>query len=341
LALLNRVRIGRLAGLALLMATCGVGCGSTTKAVSACPTGAQQPSAERSSPNAPPAVPATGAYLGAFTLSGGFTQRQYTSSVTNLEAEICRPLAIVHSYLRWKRPFPVVSQLTASRSGQMLLLSWTGTDLAAMANGTDDAEIRRVARGVAALHSPVFVELRWEMDRPNLARVVGSPATFVAAWDHTRAVFAKVGVTNASWVWCPTATGFDRGTAPAYYPGGKEVDWICTDAYPQPVGPVEQLSGELAAFLAWATPRGKPLMLGEIGVPASYSPAQRAGWITTAAEFIKRTPEIKAVVYFNYHPVGTPANRDYRIDPGTPAATALRTMAADPWFRPATRATGG
>jgi hypothetical protein len=279
-------------------------------------------------------VPARGAYLGAFTLTGGFSQAAYQASVTDLQTEICRPLAIVHSYLRWKRPFPQASQLTVSRSGQILLLSWTGTDLTEMASGADDAEIRTVARAVAELHSPVFVELRWEMDRPNLATIVHSPATFIAAWDHTRALFTQVGVANASWVWCPTATGFDRGTAPAYYPGASEVDWICTDAYPSPDGPVEQLDTELAAFLAWAVPQGKPLMLGEFGVPESYTPSQRSDWLHRAATLVEHTPQIKAIVYFDYNQRTHSANRDYWIRPGTPPAAALRTIAADPWFHP-------
>jgi hypothetical protein len=277
-------------------------------------------------------VPAHGADLGAFALTGDFSQPSFTSSVAELQTEICRPLTIVHTYLRWKQPFPLASQLSVSRSGQTLLLSWTGTDLAAMASGADDAGIRTVAAQVASLHSPVFVELRWEMDRPNLRRVVHSAATFIAAWDHTRAIFAQAGVRNASWVWCPTATGFDRGDAPAYYPGANEVDWICTDAYPKPDGPVEQLSTELASFLKWAVPTGKPIMLGEIGVPESYSPSDRSDWIANAADFVKHTPAIKAVVYFDYNPAGHTANRDYRIAPGTAAATAFRALAADPWF---------
>jgi hypothetical protein len=335
LALL-RVRVLRLVAATVVLAAGVVGCSSAPKTVAVavpCPASAQPPAAAVVH-DAAPAVPTHGAYFGAFTLAGDFSQPSFASSVTDLQTEICRPLAIVHSYLQWKQPFPLASQLTASRSGQTILLSWTGTDLAAMASGADDTEIRAVAAQVASLHSPVFMELRWEMDRPNLRNIVGSPATFIAAWDHTRALFAQAKVHNASWVWCPTAVGFDRGTAPAYYPGASEVDWICTDAYPTPTGPVEQLSSELSSFLKWALPRGKPIMLGEIGVPESYSPSDRSDWINNAASLVKRTPLIKAVVYFDYNPVGHTADRDYRIEPGSAAAAALRALAADPWFNP-------
>jgi hypothetical protein len=331
----TRTAARSLLAVAVVLCAVAAGCGGSTKTVvtTPCPPSAQPPMAATTR-DAAPRVPTHGAYFGAFALTGDFTQPSFIASVSQLQTEICRPLAIVHSYLRWTQQFPQQSQLKASRSGQTLLLSWTGTNLAEMASGADDAQIRAVADRVAALHSPVFVELRWEMDRPNLRGIVGSPATFISAWDHTRAVFAAAGVTNASWVWCPTAVGFDNGTAPAYYPGAKQVDWICTDAYPKPDGPVEQLSSELASFLKWAVPQGKPLMLGEIGVPESYSASNRTDWINNAAELVKDTPLIKAVVYFDYNPVGHAATRDYRIEPGTPAASALRTLAADPWFQP-------
>jgi hypothetical protein len=337
---LTRTQGPRLAAAALLAAVLVVGCGSSGKTAAGCSAQVPQPAPASSIPDVAPPVPTSGAYLGAFALNGrAFTQSAYIASTAALETEICRPLDIVHTYLQWNKPFPVQSELTASRSGQILLLSWTGADMAEMASGADDAEIRTVASEVASLHSPVFVELRWEMDRPNLASVVHSPATFIAAWDRTRAVFAAAGVHNASWVWCPTATGFDRGTAESYYPGAAEVNWICVDAYPRATGPVEGLHTELQAFLTWAKKQGKPLMLGEIGVPESYSPLDRSTWMRQAGDFVKATPQIKALVYFDYNPVGHSANRDYLLEPGSAALRAFRALSSDPWFRPPAAAT--
>jgi hypothetical protein len=321
--------------LAVLAAATLVGCGSGTKPAAACPAGVPKPASARSIHDAPPPVPARGAYLGAFALNGGtFSQSAYIASVNGLQRAICRPLDIVHSFLQWQQPFPTQSAVTASRSGQIVLLSWTGTDLAAMASGSEDAAIRTVAGQIASLHSPVFLELRWEMDRPNLTRVVHSPATFVAAWDHTRQVFAQAGVRNVSWVWCPTAAGFARGAAPAYYPGADQVDWICTDAYPNPRVALDPLQTELTPFLAWAKSQGKPLMIGEFGVPQSYSSDDRRAWVQHAAAFIKATPQIKAVVYFDYNPVGHAATQAFRLQPGSSALAAFRALGADPWFRP-------
>jgi beta-mannanase len=173
------------------------------------------------------------------------------------------------------------------------------------------------------------------MERLNLASVVHSPAAFIAAWDHTRAIFNDVGVTNASWVWCPTSTGFDQGTAQAYYPGANEVDWICTDAYPWPPGADEDLQDELAAFMAWAVPQGKPIMVGEVGVPLSYSVDLRNQWIDNAAAYLTSTPAIKAFVYFDFNPPDHPIERDWLLPPGSEALSHFRTLANNPWFHPA------
>jgi hypothetical protein len=332
---LRQATAARAAAVLLLVTAGAVGCGSSSKSSASCPAAVPSPAAAASIHDTPPPVPRSGAYLGAFALNGTtFTQSAYITSTAALETSICRPLDIVHSYLQWQKPFPADSELAASRSGQIILLSWTGTDLAQMASGADDSEIRAVAAEVAALHSPVFVELRWEMDRPNLASIVHSPGTFIAAWDHTRAIFAAVGVTNASWVWCPTATGFDRGTAEAYYPGASQVDWICTDAYPRTTGPFEGLAAELASFLTWARQQGKPLMLGEIGVPESYTADERTAWFNGAADFIEKTAQIKALVYFDYNPAGHSANRDYFLAPDSAAIKGLKALGARSWFSP-------
>lgn len=332
---LIRTAAVRLTLFTVLAAAMVTGCGTGGKAAAACPPGVPKPAPASRIHDQPAPVPSTGAYLGAFALGGStFSQPAYIASTNALQTAICRPLDIVHSFLQWRRPFPAKSELTASRSGQIVLLSWTGTDLAAMASGSEDATIRTVAGQIASLHSPVLLELRWEMDRPNLARAVHSAATFVAAWDHTRQVFAGAGVHNVSWVWCPTAAGFARGAAQAYYPGAAQVDWICTDAYPSPKLPLDPLQTELTPFLAWAKSQGKPLMVGEFGVPQSYSPDERQAWLEHAAAFVKATPQIKAIVYFDYNPVGHARTQAFRLEAGSSALSAFRGLATDPWFRP-------
>jgi hypothetical protein len=342
-AQLVRVSLRRTAsrcGLAAILLSSSAACttGSTTQAD--CSNAVPTPAISTTGSDQPPPIPITGAYLGAAAFTGSlYTEARRIASVDALEQAICRPLDIVHTYVTWQAEFPTASQLAASRDGQILLMSWTGTDTREMASGADDAEIRRIAGAVAGLHTPFFVELRWEMERPNLAGIVHSPADFIAAWDRARAIFDEVGVTNASWVWCPTATGFDNGTAPAYYPGAKEVDWICTDAYPQPPGAYEDLQSEVGAFMRWAAPQGKPIMLGEVGVPLSYSVERRNQWLDRARAYLTSTPAIKAFVYFDLNPIGHATSRDWLLPAGSEALQHFRALANDPWFSPRTAAT--
>ena len=81
--------------------------------------------------------------------------------------------------------------------------------------------IRKHADDIRAMGRPIMLEWRWEMDRPNLRAEVWSGADYVAAWKHIRQIFAEEGVTNASWVWCPTSDGFANGTGAGLLPGRR------------------------------------------------------------------------------------------------------------------------
>ena len=138
----------------------------------------------------------------------------------------------MHAYLTWQAKFPTTSDMVAVSQGSTLLVSWTGTDSSAVSSGLGRRRPPACAQ-IKALGKPIFLEWRWEMDRPNLRAVVGTPAEFIAAWKHVRAIFAQQHVRNVAWMWCPTAKGFvPGGDAAAYYPGNDEVDWVCADAYP-------------------------------------------------------------------------------------------------------------
>ncbi|MGH3601952.1 MAG: hypothetical protein ACRDQH_17025 [Pseudonocardiaceae bacterium] len=279
-----------------------------------------------------PPVPAHGAYVGAWVKATPLNQQTRVSAVAQFEQKLGRPLDFVHTYRRWNEPFPEPSDLTFIRKGQYLQLSWAGTNDQAIISGQEDNVIRQRAIAVKKLHAPIFMEWRWEMDRPGIAGTVGTPADYIAAWKHIRAIFAREGVHNAAWVWCPTALGFLQGRAPASYPGDNQVDWICVDAYPgKTLTPMSQL---LAPFLQWAAQHPKPIMIGEYGVPRSGSPQQRAQWLRAATTTFQNTPRIKAVSYFEANPAGHASTLAYVIANDPAAIGAFRTMAQEPYFNP-------
>ena len=108
--------------------------------------------------------------------------------------------------------------------------------------GEHDELIREQARrGPRAAASRCCCGMRWEMDRPNLRAddVVGRRTTSRPGSTCGRSS-AEERADNVSWVWCPTAEGFIRGDAPAFYPGDDQVDWTCVDVYAGNVVPADR-----------------------------------------------------------------------------------------------------
>jgi len=279
-----------------------------------------------------PKVPAHGAYLGAWSRPTTFTDSGIVSRFEDFQSSIGRELDIFHTYHTWEDPFFSSSDVEFLRRGQLVLLSWAGTDTRSIISGAHDQLIRQRARDVKAIGKPFFMEWRWEMDRPNLQASVWSPQDYVAAWLHIRKIFDEEGARNAAWVWCPLADGFADGRAPAYYPGDAAVDWICVDAYPGP--DFASMQDELAPFLAWAAHHDKPIMIGEYAVPRDRSEEERAAWLAAAQRTFAAHPRIKAVVYFDSSPAGESPHSQYALAQDPAALTTFADMAADPYFNP-------
>lgn len=291
------------------------------------------PTAEPALPRIPSAIaaPATGAYFGAWVDPTMYGQHGHIPAVNALQQQIGRRLDIVHTYLRQPATFPTSANLAWVRQGSMLLISWALNDSRGIAAGEWDTAIRQRAREIKALGTPVFLEWRWEMDRPNLRFAVGTPADYVAAWKHIRLIFADEHVSNVAWVWCPTARGFASGSAQAYYPGNGEVDWVCADAYPRP-GSRASFAAIIQPFLAWAARHPKPIMIGEYGVPETYGAPLRAQWLRDAEQTVVRDRQIKALVYFDSNTTRTSPASSFGLDAGPLAA--FRGIADNHYFNP-------
>lgn len=318
-------RVARLAGVAALVATAAAG---FVMVVASWHRPAAVFQGGTVNPAMAPIPPARGAYFGARVRPLAYTQSAEIAAVHNLQARIGRRLDIVHVFHMWQDPFPDSSDLAFLRQGSMLLLSWSGTDTLAVASGKYDSLIRQRALAIKAVRKRIFLEWRWEMDRPGLKAQIHSPAAYIAAWDHIRSIFAQEQVDNVAWVWCPTAKGFATGTAAAYYPGDNEVNWICADAYPGP-GPYRSFASVVQPFLDWASHHRKPIMIGEYGVPDTYGPQQRAQWLWGAARTVQDNAQIKALVYFDAN-----AKHAYALQAGSPALQAFRGIAHAPYFNP-------
>jgi hypothetical protein len=284
----------------------------------------------------PVAAPAYGAYLGAWVRPASLTQPGRLAAVTEWEETLGRRLDIVNTYRRFDEEFFTESDLEFSARGSTLMLSWAGGDTRMITMGRHDSLIRERAQQVKAFGKPVLLRFRWEMDRPGLRASMWSPADYIAAWKHVRKRFAEEGATNASWVWCPTAEGFETD-APDFYPGDDHVDWVCADVYAG--ARFSTLEDLVRPFLTWSAQHPtKPIMIGEFGVAAAWGARQRAQWLREAAAVFKANPQIRAVVYFESDPTDAKgATQHFQIADDPLALEAFREFAREPYFNPASR----
>jgi hypothetical protein len=281
-----------------------------------------------------PLAPASGALLGAYV----DTHRDvgipsFQNDLIAFETDMGRPLDIDHRYFGFSNPFskkwPLAWDVAA---GRIPLISWARTPSTTILSGSDDAIIRAHADEIAALGTPVFLEWAWEMDIHQ--GITGTPADFIAAWQHVHDLFVEQGATNAVWVWCPTALGFAKGKAQTYYPGSDYVDWVCSDGYNwgnvKPKTPWRTFSTVFKAFYAWGVTTGKPLMIGEYGC-GERAAGEKAAWLLDARTKLETIyPSVEAVLYFDSEDWAQ--GYDWRLNSSADAYAAFHDMANDPYF---------
>ncbi|GAA1735182.1 endoglucanase [Luedemannella helvata] len=280
----------------------------------------------------PVAPPREGAYLGAWVKPRVVNQRERIAAFDRFEARLGRQVTLVNTYRPFTEEFFTQSDLHFLQRGSILMLSWASGDTRATALGRYDELIRERAERVAELDRPIMIRFRWEMDRPNLRASMWSGADYIAAWKHVRRLFREEGATNVSWVWCPTAEGFAGGSAPEFYPGDDEVDWLCVDVYA--ASRFADLNTLLTPFLQWSAARPKPIIIGEYGVSRAYPAARRAEWLTNAASVFRANPQIKAVSYFESDPDPKDEAQQFAISDTPAALRSFTSMARDAYFAP-------
>lgn len=265
------------------------------------------------------AVPALGAYFGAYTAPG--VDRRM--AITELERLIGRRFAIDHVYYRWNEPFPTADDVWTAQQGRIPFLAWssrfgrTGPSVrwADIAAGKYDGTIDERADALRRFGRPLFLTFQHEPgsllgNGPNKA---GTAVDYVRAWRHIVTRFRQRGTTNVSFVWTLTAFSMKNGAnspaASALYPGDDVIDWIAADGYNQFAcaafgnAPWRTFTDIFSGFYAWAAPHHKPLMVAEFGVQEDPTrPGRKGAWFRQVAQQLPSMPQIKAIVYFNAAP---------------------------------------
>ncbi len=282
-------------------------------------------------------LPAVGTLFGAYRQPrAGWSADQQKASITKLEGDLDRRLDIDQHYYRWDQSFPGWIEAWDLANGRIPMVSWGGVSTKQVNSGSKDAWIRAQADRVKLLGGPLLVRWFAEMDGAVHTSDAGSFTDFSAAWRRIRGIFQARGAKNALWVWCPNAFNFAGGRSQGFYPGDAYVDWICADGYNWAPGREgakwTSFADVFSAFYAWASPRGKPLMIGETGV-LERSPGEKAAWIAEAAAALKGGyPAIRAFVYFDAKKTETYGTFDWRVDSTASSYEAYVKMARDPYF---------
>jgi Glycosyl hydrolase family 26 len=143
--------------------------------------------------------------------------------------------------------FPTTPMQDLRNHGAIPFLNWSSSAspesadqqpyrLAAIIDGSLDSYIRGFAESARKWRHPFFLRFDWEMNGfwfPWSEGLNGNQSgEFVTAWRHVHDIFAEVGATNATWVWCPNVD-FTREllTLKSQYPGDDYVDWTCLDGF--------------------------------------------------------------------------------------------------------------
>jgi mannan endo-1,4-beta-mannosidase len=167
------------------------------------------------------------------------------TSLHALDATLGRKLRIASSYSAWGDPVIDAGVRQEVAQGYVPLISWNiavspAQRYAAIASGAGDVYLARVADAARRLGHTVYVRPWPEMNltifsyqpTPSGSPGGGTPAEFIAAWQHLVTLFRKRGAHNVRWVFDPTADTY-AGTTPVstIWPGSAYVNTLGLDEY--------------------------------------------------------------------------------------------------------------
>ena len=253
-----------------------------------------------------------------------------------LEATPGKGRLIAHEFKSFDKPINTALYQWHIDEGRDLLLTWNGTNASEILDGSNDEWIREHAREIRSLSDTIKLRFWHEPDvRYKADWIDNDPQNFIDSWNYVRQIFVEENATNVEWVWCPTAWNWEEQGA-RFYPGDAHVDWICADGYSgwvdsEPLGHVQEAFTE---FQAWADQHSsKPILIAEFGA-TSRGPGERAEWVNGIDEWVNASPNIRAIVYFDFdrNPNGEPYDWRLRTEPDAWQAM-LNVLSSAPFGR--------
>jgi beta-mannanase len=283
------------------------------------------------------AVPAQGAYTGAYMDFGDSEDTVTLEAIEEFENLVGKKQAIVASASFWgEQSFPRANLDIIARHGSVPLIYWSPWDkpyvqdqgpdrfsLTSIVNGTWDSYIDEWGTQAKNYGRPILVAWGLEMNGtwfPWSGWFFGkgellnkTPKTYAGsemwkkAYRHVVDRVRAKGATNISWVFHVNNypyPWYEWNTMKAYYPGPEYVDWLGMSVYGKqfkkdPWAEWEDCMDYPYTELAALDP-DKPIMLAEWGVAEFPKDGSRAAWIKDAfAQMPKKYPRLKAAVFWH------------------------------------------
>jgi endoglucanase len=219
--------------------------------------------------------------------------------------------------------------------------------------GRADAQLVRMARGLAGVRGTVLMAPGWEMNgRWNYAwqgiynGEAAAPARYVAAYRHIVTIFRREGAHNVKWVFSPNVGNplarYSAGPGHwnwygHYYPGDQFVDYLGPHGYngPSVWGGAYQTfatvfngrdSDNILADLEARYPR-KKIIIGEFASQEARG-FDKGAWISEAFATLRQHRNVIGAIWFH-----TRKEADWRIDSSRTSVEAFRTVMRDPNVR--------
>jgi mannan endo-1,4-beta-mannosidase len=206
--------------------------------------------------------------------------------------------------------------------------------------GAYDSYMREFAEEARNWGHPFFLRFNWEMNGnwfPWSESVNGNhTGESVAAWRHVHDIFASVGATNTTWVWCPNVDPESRlQDLASLYPGDDYVDWTCLDGYNWGSNSSKQ-TGWMSFDRVYRSTYdrittqiapSKPMIVGEIG--SSERGGSKAAWIAEAlTKVATEYTQIRGLLYFEQYDDGM----DWPIETSAAATSAFASGIQSPAY---------
>lgn len=260
------------------------------------------------------------------------------------ETKVGRQFDVVKNYMGWKpgEIFPDEAAQSLAGNGQRILyFSWNATNYTTRAKITyqsiadgswDQSVIIPEAKALIAFHQKVFIDFQHEFDSKSQSGR-GTPAQYVAAYQHIHQVFAAQGVTNVIWVWVSTGYMPNIATIAASYPGSAYVDWVGYDAYNYDqchagrwLQPLQVFQPYYLWLQSQPSMASKPIFVTEF---ASINGSAVQAWYAGIPSMLQQLPKIKAVMQWNSEKSSL---CDYRLSSSAPALAGFKTAGLNPYI---------